>query len=113
MKDSLALLRLMLDSFAKIRDFTAGMSYEDFLTDKKTQSAVIMQLEVVGELAKRVSEEIRSDIDVPWKQMAGLRNLVAHNYFGLDLKIVWRTVSESAPEVESKVRVYVSSRDAT
>lgn len=58
-KDETAYLRLMLDSFGKIREFTAGMDEGGFLTDRKTQSAVIMQLEVVGELAKKVSESIQ------------------------------------------------------
>ena len=107
MKDDAVLLGLILDAFGKIRDFVASMTYEDFTHDRKTQSAVIMQLEVVGELAKRVSDETRGAIDVPWKQMTGLRDLVAHNYFSLDIDIVWRTISESAQVVEGKIRQHV------
>jgi len=110
MKGDAALLGLMLDAFGKIREFTAAMSYENFSKNSMAQSAVIMQLQVVGELAKRVSDATRAKIDVPWKQMAGLRDFVAHNYFSLDIEVVWRTVSESAKDAEEKVRAYVESR---
>src|SRR3989338_11096079 len=110
MKDDAILLDLMLDAFAKIRDFISEMTYKDFLADSKTQSAAIMQLQVVGELAKRVSDATRAKIDIPWKQMAGMRDFVAHNYFSLDIEVVWRTVSESAKDAEEKVRAYVESR---
>jgi len=109
MKDDAVLLSLMLDAFGKIREFTLGMSYQDFSRNKMAQSAVIMQLQVVGELAKRVSDATRSHIDIPWKQMSGLRDLVSHNYFSLDIEVVWRTVSESAKEAEEKVQTYVTA----
>ena len=80
-KHDKAYLQLMLDSFAKIKRFIDGMSFEDFSADEKTQSAVIMQLQVIGELAKKVPENFKESIDVPWKNMAGLRDLVSHDYF--------------------------------
>jgi uncharacterized protein with HEPN domain len=106
MKDDTAYLRLMLDSFAKISSYIAAMSYTDFEHDSKTQSAVIMQLQVVGELAKRISDQARRAINAPWKDMAGLRDLVSHNYFSLDLQTIWLTAKERAPIVEQKVREY-------
>ena len=108
MKDDAVLLGLMLDAFGKIREFIAAMSYEDFSKNSMAQSAVIMQLQVIGELAKRVSDPTRAKIDVPWKQMAGLRDLVAHNYFSLDIKVVWQTVSESAKNAEEKIHAHIA-----
>ena len=106
-KDNTAYLRLMLDSFAKINRFTKGMTFEDFSSDEKTQSAVIMQLQVTGELAKKVSENFKKSIDVPWKNMAGLRDLVSHDYFGLDLNVIWHTVKDSVPETEKNIKKYL------
>ena len=106
-KDNTAYLRLMLDSFAKINRFTKGMTFEDFSTDEKTQSAVIMQLQVTGELAKKVSENFKKSIDVPWTNMAGLRDLVSHDYFGLDLNVIWHTVKDSVPETEKNIKKYL------
>ncbi|KKW44930.1 MAG: hypothetical protein UY94_C0008G0001 [Parcubacteria group bacterium GW2011_GWA2_56_21] len=109
MKNDVGYLKLMLDSFSKIRAFTANMNAAAFMSDDKTQSAVIMQFEVIGQLAKKVSEATRSRIDVPWKEMAGMRDWVAHDYFGLDLNIVWETVVNAAPKAEAAIRGYVKS----
>ncbi len=107
MKDDSAYLRLMLDAFGKLREFTAGMDEAAFLKDNKTQSAVIMQLEVVGQLAKKVSDETRVKIDVPWKKMAGMRDWAAHDYFSLELSVVWETVTTAGPDAERVIRAYV------
>ena len=107
MKDDSAYLRLMLDAFDKLREFTAGMDEAAFFVDKKTQSAVIMQLEVIGQLAKKVSDETRMKIEVPWKKMAGMRDWAAHDYFSLELPLVWETATTEAPEVGKIVRGYV------
>src|SRR3989338_4014528 len=107
-KDDTAYFRLMLDSFAKIDRFIKGMTFEDFSADEKTQSAVIMQLQVIGELAKKVPENFKESIDVPWKNMAGLRDLVSHDYFGLDIDIIWHTAKESVLETEKNIRKYLA-----
>ncbi len=83
------------------------MDESAFLADRKTQSAVIMQLEVIGQLAKKTSDETRAKIDVPWKEMAGMRDWVAHDYFSLELPLVWETVSTDAPRDEKAIREYV------
>lgn len=108
-KDETAHLRLLLDSVAKIKAYTRGMNRVDFRADGKTQSAVIMQLQVIGELAKKVPASIRTSIDIPWKQMAGLRDLVSHDYFSLDMEVIWNTVEGSIPETEKKITDYLAS----
>ena len=109
-KDERAYLFLLRDSFSKIRDFTSGMSLNDFSLDGKTQSAVIMQLHVIGELAKKMPQSIKDAIDIPWKQMAGLRDWISHDYFSLDLPTVWQTVQASIPQAEQKVADYLNLR---
>jgi|SRR3989338_6451812 len=108
-KDNLVYVHLMSDSFAKIKEYIAGISYDGFLADSKTQSAVIMQLQVIGELAKKVPEEIKQSINVPWKQIAGMRDIVSHDYFNLDIKTVWDTVTTSVSDAEIKIREYLEN----
>ncbi len=108
-KDDKVYLQLMLDAFSKIKNFTDSISYESFSADNKTQSAVIMQLQVVSELAKKVPERMKAGIDVPWKNMAGFRDMISHDYFGLDLMTVWHTVVESVPEAEAEIRKYLET----
>ena len=106
-KDNDAYLRLILESFGKIKTYIGDMSYDHFEKDGKTQSAVIMQLQVVGELAKTIPEEIRKSIDIPWKEISGLRDLIAHQYFRLDIQTVWHTTQESIPPVEAKIKNFL------
>lgn len=108
-KDDRAYLLLMLDAIAKIKSFTVGMSFADFFKDAKTQSAVIMQLQVIGELAKKVPEDMKASVNIPWKNMAGFRDMIAHDYFSLDLEAVWSTVNESVPKAEVELRNYANS----
>lgn len=108
-KDGTAYLRLILESFDKIKGYIGEMSYDSFAKDGKTQSAVIMQLQVIGELAKTVPEEIKKSIDIPWKEISGLRDLIAHQYFRLDIQTIWHTTQESVPPVQEKIRKYLQT----
>jgi uncharacterized protein with HEPN domain len=112
-KNSDAYLHLMMDSFRKIKEYTLNMSYEQFTSDGKTQSAVIMQLEVIGELAKSVPIETRLLIDIPWKDISGLRDLITHQYFRLDLAMVWHTIQESMIPVEQKIKMYLEKVESS
>lgn len=108
-KNDAVYVRLMLDAFRKIGEYSAGISRDEFQADEKTQSAVIMQLQVVGELAKRLSAETTQAIDAPWKDIAGFRDMIAHQYFNLDLGLVWRTIRVSTTPVEESLRVWLAA----
>jgi uncharacterized protein with HEPN domain len=106
-KDNLAYLRLVLDATRKIEEYLGHMSLNDFLVDSKTESAVIMQIQVIGELSKKVPEEIKSKIDVPWKEIAGLRDMVSHDYFSLDIEAIWNTATGDVQDLEQKIKKYL------
>jgi len=93
----------MLDSVRKIESFMTGIGYVAFLKDEKTQSAVIMQLALIGELAKRLSTEGKSSIGLPWKEIAGFRDRAIHDYFDVDLDIVWNTVQTDIPTLKKEL----------
>ncbi len=97
-------LDLIIQAADKLGEFSAGYDLEKFLQDRKTQSAVIMQLVVIGELTKRLPEEIKKQINLPWKEIAGFRDFAVHAYFELDLKKVWETVSSDIPVVKEKLQ---------
>ncbi len=81
--------------------FVEGLSKDDFLTDKRTQQAVIMNLIIIGEAASRAmdgfAEFTEAHPEVPWRSMRGMRNRIAHGYFELDLNVVWETVQKALP----------------
>lgn len=83
----------MLQAIQRATTYVAGMSYEDFLGDIKTQDAAIRALEILGEASKDISGDLKTRFsEIPWKRIAGQRDKLIHNYFGVNLDIVWETI---------------------
>lgn len=84
------LLEDILESLNKISRYTDGISFDAFCNDDKTVDAVIRNFEIIGEAANRIPEEIKIDNpEIPWRSLTGLRNRIIHEYFGVDLEIIW------------------------
>ena len=98
MKDSNTYIDLIIAACKKATEYIAELSEEDFRKQSIVQSAVIMQLQVIGEMAKKLDGKIKSEIDVPWNMIVGLRNIIAHDYFMLDLVAVWEIATKNVPE---------------
>ena len=111
-KDKTVYLRFIEDSFRKISEYIGSMSFEEFSKDQKTQSAVLMQIHIIGEMAKRVPEDMKAQINIPWKDVMGFRDMISHEYFGLDIKLIWETATESVPQAENEVKKYLQSLQA-
>jgi uncharacterized protein with HEPN domain len=85
----------------KIQKYIARLEYEEFTQKDMVIDAVLRNLEIIGEASKNVSEDLRSRYsDIPWGKMVGLRNVVIHSYFGVDLSIVWEIITKNIPEVK-------------
>jgi uncharacterized protein with HEPN domain len=81
--------------------FVKEMEYDDFVKDRKTVYAVVRALEIIGEAVKKVPLGVRNHYPkIPWKETAGMRNKLIHEYFGVDLKRVWKTVKEDIPNLK-------------
>lgn len=95
----------IVDAAMKARQFTDGVSFEEFEEDERTSFAVIRALEILGEATKKIPSNIRDLApDLPWQEMSGMRDKLIHAYQGVDLKVVWRTVQEDLPAVIESVR---------
>ena len=94
----------ILDAAEKVERFTEGMNYEGFAEDPKTVDAILRNFEVIGEAAKNVPGAVRQEhSNVPWSEMAGMRDKLIHGYATVELRIVWSTVQEEIPALIPQV----------
>ena len=95
----------ILECIDKIRRFTKGYSFEDFQGDEKTIDSVLRNLEIIGEAARHVPAEIRAQYpELPWAEMLTMRNIVIHEYHGVNLSIIWQTVKEDLTALVSPLK---------
>ena len=100
------LLQDMLESLEKIERYTTGLTFERFAWDDRTVDAVVRNLEIIGEAAQQIPSEVRERYpEVPWRRVIGLRNVVVHEYFAVDVEIVWTVVRQSLPELSARALV--------
>lgn len=88
-----------------VLEFKGVMSRVEFDNDYKTQCAIIRQLEIIGEAAKRLSDSFKAEhLDIPWKSMAGMRDYLIHGYDDLDIERIWNTVTNDIPVLMQKIK---------
>lgn len=99
MKDDKFYLIHIIDSISNIETYVKPGEFE-FFNSKLIQDAVIRNLEIIGEATKKVSNELKQkEYDIPWRELAGLRDVLIHDYFGVDLDIVWNVVKKELPKI--------------
>ena len=102
MKDDKIYIEHILQSINRIESYLSGKDHQSFSDDYLTQDAVVRQLEIIGEATKRISKEFRRiNPHVPWSDMAGMRDILIHDYIDVDLDIVWKTATESISNLKS------------
>jgi len=98
----------LVEAMDKMEQFTRSLTYEDFKKDEKTIFAVIRALEIMGEAAKKIPAGARKKYKrIPWKQIAGMRDKLIHEYFGVNIQVIWKTVKEDIPLVKPIIRQMV------
>lgn len=104
-RDDLPYLKHMLDAVARIESYVADVEEAEFLANTEKQDAIIRQLQVLGEAVKRLSQDLRAAYpEVPWREVAGMRDKLVHDYFGVDLSFVWVTATKDIPALKPKIR---------
>ncbi len=111
MKGDQVYLKHILDAIEKIESYVS-VGYEVFLSTSHWQDATIRQLEIIGEATKRLSQSLRSQHNqVPWRRISGLRDVLIHNYMGVDLETVWQITQKDIPGLKQNVHTILKKLD--
>ena len=103
-RDDTVYLQHILDAIAKVEEYIAGLDEVNFRNSTLVQDAVIRQLEIIGEAVRRLSPEFRSSHpEVSWQDIAGMRNKLIHDYFGVDIEKVWITAQDDLPHLKRSI----------
>ncbi len=104
-KDDLAYVEHILDCIRKIKEFSEGISFREFSSNELVQDAIIRNIEIIGEASKKISSDTKQIyFEVPWKEIAGMRDKLIHDYLGVDVEVVWRTIKEDIPSLEIQIK---------
>ena len=104
MKDDLAFIEHVLLCIGKIQEYTKNLTVQEFTNNELIQDAVIRNIEIIGEATKKISKDLKSQYrEIPWKEMSGMRDKLIHDYFGVDVDVVWKTVNEDIPYLKSLI----------
>ncbi|MCD6512089.1 MAG: DUF86 domain-containing protein [Thermoplasmata archaeon] len=103
-RDYKLFIKDIVDAIESIEEFVAGMNFEEFKNDDKTVSAVVRKLEIVGEATKNIPDETKEKYpNLPWKEMAKIRDKLIHGYFVVDFEIVWKVIKEELPSLKPEI----------
>jgi len=104
-KEYIDYIQDILNSIEEIEEFTKGLTYDEFAEDRKTINAVVRSLGIIGEATKNIPDSIREKYsEIRWKSMAGMRDKLIHEYSGVDLAIVWKTIQNNIAEVKPLIK---------
>ena len=100
----------ILDAMEAIKEFVKGKDLKGLLEDEKTLSAVLWKLTLIGEAAKHIPQDLRKRWpEIPWKEMAGMRDRIVHAYFGIDRQLLWETITVHIPRIKPALRAMLEN----
>ena len=104
-KKDLVFIRHIMDSIEAIEEFSNGLSKKELISNRLKQSAIVREIEVIGEAAKNLSKNFKDKYNkIAWKDIIGTRDIITHRYFGVDLDVVWNIIKEDLPKLKKYLK---------
>jgi len=104
-------LQDILESIQQIEEYLDGINENEFYQNSEKQDAVLRRLEIIGEAVKHISDDIRNEYDqIPWRKIAGMRDIIIHEYFGVTLSMIWVVTQRDLPDLKSKIKDIINDQ---
>lgn len=95
----------VLEAIEEIENYVSGVNFDTFLQSSMMRFASVKQIEIIGEAANNISEEVKNKFtEIQWRQITGLRHVLVHEYFGVDTKLIWQIIADDIPELKIKIK---------
>jgi uncharacterized protein with HEPN domain len=105
-------LQHILDAILEIESYLVLQDFEDFISNSMMRFACIKQMEIIGEASNHISDETKNSFSsIQWAQIVGMRNVLVHEYFGIDATLVWDIIKHDIPELKTKIQIVLESMD--